>query len=110
MAKVSKSGVKKKLENLGVYKPEFDSTIERYVELQKEYDVLYGEYAESGYECTVETPTGRKKSPEVIVLESLRKDLHTLENSLGLTPFGLLKLQENAFQKPKNTTKKDGLL
>jgi len=86
---------------LGVYKKEFDPTIERYVELQNEYKILYSRYVDSGYECEVLTSTGSKKSPVVTTLESLRKDILNIEEALGLTPRGLLKLNEKAFEKVK---------
>ena len=101
--------VKQKMERLGIYKPEFNATIKRYVELQKEYKKIYAKYKKSGYECVVQTNQGTKKAPTVATLESLRKDILTMEESLGLTPRGLLKLKENAFAKQKEN-KAGGLI
>lgn len=101
--------VKQKMERLGIYKPEFNATIKRYVELQKEYKKIYAKYKKSGYECEVQTNQGTKKAPIVATLESLRKDMLTMEESLGLTPRGLLKLKENAFAK-QNENKAGGLI
>ena len=98
------------MERLGVYKEEFAPTIVRYVTLNKEYYKLYKQYAESGFQCTVEAAGGEKKAPIVTTLESLRRDLLQLEESIGLTPRGLLKLDENAFKKAKNGAKKDRLI
>jgi phage terminase small subunit len=57
----------------------------------------------------VSTPSGVKKSPTVSALESLRRDILNLEDALGLTPRGLLKLNEKAFEKTKKP-KVDGLI
>lgn len=105
MAAVTKRKIISSLENLGTYKKEFDESIDRYVALQKEYKQIYKQYVADGYQCTVETSAGVKKSPIVTTLESLRRDLLQLEESLGLTPRGLLKLNEKAFEKPKKTIK-----
>lgn len=91
----------RKMENLGIYKEEFRGTIRRYVELQKEYKTVHKKYEKTGYMCEVQTAQGVKKSPIVSTLESLRRDILSVEESLGLTPRGLLKLKENAFDKPK---------
>lgn len=106
---ISKASVKKKMIALNVYKPEFDTTIERYVLLSKEFQKLYAEYEDGGFQFEVETEKGVKKAPVVGVLETLRRDILAIENSLGLTPMGLLKLQENAFKTVKNA-KKDSLV
>lgn len=99
----------RKMEALGIYKPEFDETIKRYVELREEHRKIYAKYKKSGFECEVQTSQGTKKAPIVATLESLRKDLLTLEESLGLTPRGLLKMNEKAFEKPKGS-KTGGLI
>lgn len=106
---VTKASVKKRMVSLGVYKPEFDPAIEQYVRMKKEYQELYARYEADGFPFEVETAQGTKKAPIVGVLETLRKDILTAENALGLTPAGLLKLQENAFKKQKNP-KRDSLV
>lgn len=106
---VTKTKVIQQMKDLDVYKPEFDPTIDRYVEMTKEYSKLYTQYKKNGFQCEVETDRGVKKAPIVGVLETLRRDILSLENALGLTPAGLLKLQENAFKKTKNA-KKDSLV
>lgn len=106
---ISKKSTIEKMQSLGCYKPEFDPTIERYVALTTEYKRLYTQYKNSGYKCEVETATGVKKSPLVTTLESLRKDILNVEDSLGLTPRGLLKINEKAFEKPRSR-KSEGLI
>ncbi len=110
MAAVTKKSVRERMERLGVYKEEFEPTVERYVAMNKEYNKLYKQYAAEGYRCTVEATGGEKKAPIVTTLESLRKDLLQMEESLGLTPRGLLKLDENAFKNARKTARKDGLI
>lgn len=98
-----------KMEQLGIYKPEFYETVERYVKLKKEYKTLYRKYEKSGYQCEVVTNQGTKKAPLVTTLESLRRDILATEESLGLTPRGLLKLDDKAFEKQKGN-KMGGLI
>lgn len=106
---VTKKSVIESMEKLGVYKAEFDPAIERYVKLSKEYATLYAKHVKEGYRCEVVTSSGVKKAPIVATLEVLRRDILKAENELGLTPAGLLKIQENAFKKAKNS-KKDSLI
>lgn len=98
-----------KMEQLGIYKLEFYETVERYVKLKKEYKTVYRKYEKSGFECEVQTNQGTKKAPIVSTLESLRRDILAMEESLGLTPRGLLKLDGNAFAKQREN-KTGGLI
>jgi P27 family predicted phage terminase small subunit len=98
-----------KMERLGIYKPEFYETVERYVKLKKEYKTVYKKYEKSGFSCEVQTAQGTKKAPIVATLESLRRDILAMEESLGLTPRGLMKLKDNAFAKTKES-KTGGLI
>ncbi len=110
MVAVSKKKVVDRMKAIGVYKPEFDDTIVRYVGMRKEYNELNKRYADEGYPCTVHGAQGEKKNPLVTTLESLRRDMLAIENALGLTPGGLLRLREGAFEKPPDESKKDRLL
>ena len=98
-----------KMEQLGIYKPEFYDAVERYAKLKKEYKTVYKKYEKTGFVCDVQTSQGTKKAPIVATLESLRKDILSAEDALGLNPRGLLKLNENAFVKPKEN-KAGGLI
>ena len=104
---VTKAGTRKKMIALGIYKAEFDGTIDRYVELAAEYATLYAAYEAGGFVCEVETKASVKKSPVVSTLECLRRDILAIEDALGLTPRGLLKLQENAFKVAQKSRKDD---
>lgn len=110
MAGVSAKKVRAKMENLGVYKDEFAPTVERYVKLSREFDKIYKEYSENGCQYAASSGGAERKSAIVMTLETLRRDLLQLEESLGLTPRGLMKLQENAFKQEKKATKKDALV
>jgi phage terminase small subunit len=81
---------------LGVYKPEFDITIEVYAGLVEQYQALEKEFRKSKF--TVIEKTGysdnAKKSPMVATLENLRKDILSYSNALGLTPSGLKKIND----------------
>jgi P27 family predicted phage terminase small subunit len=98
-----------KMEQLGIYKPEFYDAVERYAKLKKEYKTVYKKYEKSGFVCEVQTSQGTKKAPIVATLESLRKDILSAEDALGLNPRGLLKLNENAFVKQREN-KAGGLI
>lgn len=86
---------------LGVYKSEFDGTIARYVEMRKEYKILYKRYAEGDYDCVVSSPSGPKKNPLLTSIENLRKEMASTEIALGLNPIGLMKLNPGAFADKK---------
>ena len=60
------AGVKKAMTALGVYKPEFDGAIARYVEMRKEYVELYGRYTDADFPCAEKksAPHLNRKSPE----------------------------------------------
>ena len=90
--------IAERMKELGVYKPQFDETIRRYRKLTDEFEAIYAQYKKRGYPFVVDGPQGVKKSPVVITLESLRRDLLALEDALGLTPRGLKSLQEEPFK------------
>ena len=90
------TAIKKKMQALGTYRREFDQAIMILVQLQKQYDALTEIFENSGYEYEVSTEQGSKKVPIVTTLESLRKDMLSYMNALGLTPIGLKNLKTAA--------------
>lgn len=106
-ASVRAGKIRSELRSLGIYKPEFETSIKRLADLKVEYDELHTRYAAANYPCVIDGPSGPKKNPLVATLESLRRDILALETALGLNPTGLLKLQENAFAKPKKSRAAD---
>ena len=91
------------MQNLGIYKPEFEPVIAIYGELCEQYEELTKRFVKSGYKYEVSTAQGTKKAPIVTTLESLRKDILSYAGQLGMTPQGLLKADENAFKAKKKT-------
>lgn len=88
---------------LGVYKPEFEPIIEIYSQLREQYNILTQRFIDSDYDFKEYTNTGTKKAPIVTTLEALRKDILAYAAQLGLTPQGLLKADEAAFKKKKES-------
>jgi phage terminase small subunit len=82
---------------LGIYKPEFDTTISIYSGLVEQYQALEKEFKKTKF--TVVENTGysenKKRAPIVATLESLRKDILQYSNVLGLTPAGLKKIKDS---------------
>lgn len=99
-----------KMTALGVYKPEFDETIRRYVRISEEYRTIYAAYKKDKYPYEVVGAQGAKKSPVFQALESLRKDLIAMEDALGLNPRGLMKLQEEPFRAERASRRADRLI
>lgn len=91
------------MKSLGIYKPEFDSMIGVYAQLMTQRDKLEAQYRKSGYQYQVPTNTGVKKAPIVTTLETLRKDILAYAEALGLTPRGLVKFNDKAFEKKQES-------
>lgn len=95
--------VRDQMKALGVYKPEFEPIIEVYSQLLEQYNILTKRFMESDYDIQECTSTGTKKAPIVTTLEALRKDILAYATNLGLTPQGLLKADDAAFKKKKES-------
>ncbi|RGD76358.1 terminase [Faecalicoccus pleomorphus] len=88
---------KENMQNLGIYRNEFDATIRRYANLRLQYD-----------DVQKSIDAKLKKSEDVSanmykVLENYQKQLLEMENTLGLTPKGLKALQSKSMEKPKTS-------
>jgi hypothetical protein len=90
---------KKKLKNiivenmkhLGVYKEDFEQTIDIYVGMLAQYQSFERQFEESGYQVTEEYTnkagaTNDRKTPNYSAMESLRKDLGNYSNLLCINP------------------------
>jgi len=105
----------KKIENqtkenmiaLGIYKPEFDLTIQVYAGLVEQYQALEKEFKKTKFTVVEKTgySSNTKKAPIVATLESLRKDILQYSNALGLTPSGLKKIKDNIKGQDKKQSK-----
>lgn len=94
---------RKNMRSLGVYKKQFEPIIKIYGQLREQYDIYTQLLEDAGFDYIEETRTGTKKHPIITTLESLRKDILAYAAQLGLTPQGLLKVQDDAFKgKKKN--------
>lgn len=88
---------------LGLYKKEFDSAIERYSDYLEQYDILTARWRRERYRVYVKTigEAPSKRNPLCVAIESLRKDMVTLESALGLLPQGLQRMDGAAFTRKK---------
>lgn len=93
LAKTHRTRVRKVMRDLGVYKPEYEAMIAIYADLCEQYDAITEQFVQSGYQFEEATNAGSKKAPIVTTLESLRKDILTYANALGLTPKGFQALE-----------------
>ncbi len=96
---------------LGLYKKEFMPAINRYADLQEQYDILTARWKRERYRVYVKTvgEAPSKRNPLCVAIEALRKDLTALETILGLTPQGLLKADDAAFAQKKSSPLADVL-
>lgn len=79
------------MKHLGVYREDFEHTIDVYVDMLHQYRVFEKQFAESGYKITHSHTnkagaTNETKSPIYIALESLRKDIAKYSDLLCLNP------------------------
>lgn len=81
--------IKKNMETLGVYKPEFDTIIKAYADILYQYEKVWEEYERLGCPAFAEHPGGIKKHPCAIQLEDLRKQMTVYSDRLGLNPKAL---------------------
>lgn len=96
------------MKELGVYKKEFDTTIRRYANIRLQYDLLNEEWYENGCHVTEKYTnkngsTNNRKTALYLSIESLRKELLDIENTLGLTPKGLKQIQASGLKEKKKS-------
>ena len=99
---------KANMQRLGIYRPEFDQTIQIYSGLIEQYNDLLRELKKLKFkviEPTTRNNDSMKKSPLIGVLESLRKDILTYSNALGLTPVELGKINDEMKNENKKLSK-----
>lgn len=87
-----KTRVVRAMKAMGTYRKEFDLAIGVLANLLEQYDKLNQLYMDEGMPYYDNTQQGKKKSPIVTTLESLRKDILAYETALGLTPAGAKKI------------------
>lgn len=73
------------MRELGTYKTQYNQVIEIYSDMIYQYNILSKKFEETDFETMVETErSGGKKSPILITLENLRKDIGTYSDRLML--------------------------
>lgn len=78
--------IRKHMQSLDTYKAEYEPAIHILAGMRKQYDILNMQFELGGYKYSEFTESGSKKAPIVTTLESLRKDILSYMNALGLTP------------------------
>ncbi len=73
------------MKELGTYKVQYKQVIEIYADMIYQYNFLSREFEKSGFSVTAQTErSGGKKSPILVSLENLRKDIGTYSDKLML--------------------------
>lgn len=73
------------MKELGTYKVQYKQVIEIYADMIYQYNVLSKQFEDSGYKVILDTEkSGGKKSPILVSLENLRKDIGTYSDRLML--------------------------
>lgn len=99
MAKNYALALRKSMQKMCTYRPEYENATAIAAQLMEQYDVLTRAFEESGWAYETSTAAGTKKAPIVTTLESLRKDILAYLSALGLTPAGAKKLDAAATAK-----------
>lgn len=104
--KIKKKTVKN-MEAIGVYRQEYDPTITAYATLRWQYETMQKKFIESGCKYTENFTnkngaTNERKAIEYQIMEGMRKDLLTYENTLGLTPASVKKIRQSSITKTTN--------
>ena len=98
--------IRKSMQNLGTYKPEYEPALLILAGMRRQYDILTKEFEENGMQYSEQTENGSKKAPIITTLESLRKDILSYMNALGLVPRVAGQMKEL----PQKETKKKSTL
>lgn len=86
------------MKELGTYKVQYKQVIEIYADMIYQYNYLSREFERSDFETTVKTEkSAGKKSPILVSLENLRKDIGTYSDRLMLNA----KTYNAEIEKPK---------
>lgn len=95
-AEAIKKNTIKEMQELGIYKPEYNNIIDIYSSLLERYILIKSLLSMDVYVA---------RSTVCITEEALRKDVLKYASELGLTPYGLKKINDKA-----GPSKKEGLL
>lgn len=86
-----RESVVENMKHLGVYRDDFDHTIDIYIDMLSQYKHFEKQFAESGYKLTEAYTnkagaTNDRKAPIYTAMETLRKDLAKYSDLLCLNP------------------------
>ncbi|WP_259347228.1 P27 family phage terminase small subunit [Niallia taxi] len=103
----------KHMQHLGVYKEEYNHTIDIYAGMLAQYQAFEMAFEESGYQITEEYTnkagaTNDRKTPIYSAMETLRKDLATYSNILCINPKTFQSLKKPDVPKRKEEPKAKG--
>ncbi|MFJ7736407.1 P27 family phage terminase small subunit [Lysinibacillus sp. NPDC097287] len=91
MKKQLRETVIENMKHLGVYREDFEHTIDVYVDMLVQYKMFEQQFADSGYKLTDSHTnkagaTNERKAPIYMAMEALRKDLAKYSDLLCLNP------------------------
>lgn len=91
------SKIKRQMNKIGTYKPEYEAAMRVLAEALRDYDRAKEQFEEEGGEYMVEYTnkagaTNYVKNPLYVVMDDLRKNIITYCRELGLTPAGFKKI------------------
>lgn len=100
-----KSIILKSIEEVGMYKPAFDSVIDTLADILEQRDRAYEDFLEDG-RITVEKTSDRgavnlAKNPKLAAWQDLNTQALAYWRDLGLTPAGLKRINESAIKETK---------
>jgi len=105
------------MKHLGVYRDDFDHTIDIYVGMLAQYQAFEKQFEESGFQITDSYTnkagaTNERKTPIYTAMEALRKDLANYSNLLCLNPktYERVKRPEVPIRKKENEKSKSKLV
>lgn len=99
---------------VGTYKIEFDPVIDTLAGILEKRDLTEEQFVEEGSQVVIDNTirggfTNPKKNPLLVTIGELNTQALAYWRDLGLTPAGLRKLNEQAFQKKKTSALADVL-
>ena len=103
------SETRRHMKALGTYRKEYEPAIAALADMRRQYARLTKEFEEGGYRYSELTMSGSKKAPIVTTLESLRKDILSYMNALGLTPRGATQTDAPAREQKKPSALEEAL-
>lgn len=100
-AKRWKTVIKKKMSEVGTYKPAFEKTVETLSNILEHRDAVFQQFIEEGSEYIIERISDRgavnsAKNPLFVIWTELNTQALQYWRDLGLTPAGLKRIDESA--------------